>query len=128
MPEGVPRALFGVPSRRSDVALLSTPYALGEAEKNLREKAPKSLDDLDTLIAQLEVCSEPPSSVVAQVEPFVSYPSDRRVLAGAVYAQADWFVTGDKNHFGHLYGKTVHGVLILSLREALSRLISPSSW
>jgi predicted nucleic acid-binding protein len=100
IPDGVPRALFGVPRTRDDVTLLSTAYALGEAERNLTRKAPKSLDDFDTLTSYLEVCSEPPSRVIVQTERFVSYASDRHVLAGAVYAQADWFVTETRTTLG----------------------------
>ena len=47
---------------------------------------------------------------------------DRPVLAAAMQASCDALVTGDRRHFGRLYGRTIGRVMIYdpaSLAEAL---------
>lgn len=39
---------------------------------------------------------------------------DRPVLAAAIHHHCDMLVTGDRTHFGPFYGKSIHGVTILS--------------
>ena len=48
---------------------------------------------------------------------------DAPILAAAVTAQADVLVTGDRGHFGHLFGRTVRGVRELSLAATLDRVL-----
>ena len=50
-------------------------------------------------------------------------PEDAPILAAAVQAKADLLVTGDRSHFGHLFRKTVRGVRVESLADALARLL-----
>ena len=38
--------------------------------------------------------------------------SRSRGLAGAISAKADWLLTKDGKHFGHLYGIRVYDVLV----------------
>ncbi len=45
---------------------------------------------------------------------------DRPVLAAAIRLRCDALITGDRTHFGHLYGKAVAGVLVLSPTEAVA--------
>ncbi|HMU50769.1 MAG TPA: hypothetical protein PKA13_13420 [Geminicoccaceae bacterium] len=49
---------------------------------------------------------------------------DAPILAAAVAAAADLLVTGDRRHFGGLFGRTVHGVRILSLADGLAELLA----
>ena len=42
-------------------------------------------------------------------------PKDQPILAGAMASGSDYLVTGDKRHFGHLYGKTLFGVTIVTV-------------
>jgi len=47
---------------------------------------------------------------------------DRPILASAIAGQCDYLVTGDRKDFGHLFGKSVQGVKVVSpaqLAEAL---------
>ena len=48
---------------------------------------------------------------------------DQPILCGAVVCGADFLLTGDKKDFGHLYGKTVHGVMVVSVAMLVEELI-----
>lgn len=48
---------------------------------------------------------------------------DRPILCGAISGSADYLLTGDKRDFGHLFGKTVRGVKIVSVQLLLAELI-----
>jgi hypothetical protein len=47
---------------------------------------------------------------------------DVPILAAAA-AGADLLITGDRRHFGHLFGRTLEGVTVLGLAEALRQLL-----
>ncbi len=103
------------------IDLFMTEYALAEAEGNLRKKSPKSLSEFQRLKPTIQVCRTPPrelESRVSKAAPLVPR-KDLPILAGAVFAEVDWLVTYDDEHFGNLYGKDVHGVLILEPRHAV---------
>ena len=40
-------------------------------------------------------------------------PKDQPTLLTAIHGRADYLLTGDARHFGHLYGKRIEGVLVL---------------
>ena len=40
-------------------------------------------------------------------------PKDQPILLAAIYGKADYLLTGDVRHFGHLYGKRIEGVRVL---------------
>jgi hypothetical protein len=71
---------------------------------------------LDDLLAQVDVApfeaSELPPDVAARLP-----EKDRAVLAAAMRLRCETLVTGDRTHFGALYGKTVNGVSIHSPRS-----------
>jgi len=48
---------------------------------------------------------------------------DAPMLAAAIQAHADLLVTGDRTHFGHLYGQTIAGLETVAPAEALARLL-----
>jgi hypothetical protein len=48
---------------------------------------------------------------------------DRPVLASAIQHQCDALITGDKTHFGRLYGQTIAGVCIHS-PQSLAELLA----
>jgi predicted nucleic acid-binding protein len=96
--------------RLSGVELLSASYAIAEARRNLSEDRLDALARLDKLLRGVEVVDEgeeisPPGSV--QID-----PKDKPILLAAVRGNAGFLLTGDKRHFGHLYGQTVRGVTI----------------
>jgi len=40
-------------------------------------------------------------------------PKDHPILLAAIHGNADYLLTGDARHFGHLYGKRIEGVLVV---------------
>ena len=49
---------------------------------------------------------------------------DLPILCGAIAARADYLLTGDKKDFGHLAGRTIGGVKIVSIQPLLADLIA----
>jgi hypothetical protein len=42
-------------------------------------------------------------------------------FVGPIHARADYLLTGDARHFGHLYGKRIEGLLILRPAQYFER-------
>lgn len=51
-------------------------------------------------------------------------PKDAPILAAAIASKADRLLTGDLKHFGHLYGRTFHGALIVSPRLLAEEIVN----
>ena len=49
--------------------------------------------------------------------------NDAPILAAAAAAKVDALVTGDRRHFGPLFGQTLRGVRILSLADAIELVL-----
>ena len=96
-------------------------YVAEEARRNLAAKFPGGLTALDLLLSRIHVAAvHAPDAALEDTLPLPE--KDRPVLAAAIRHGCQALVTGDRTHFGRLYGKTVHGVTIhspLSLAEAL---------
>lgn len=96
-------------------------YAVEEARRNLDLKFPDNLPQLATLIAACGIV--PASTVEAQVTVTVK-SKDMPILGGAISGRATHLLTGDERDFGHLFGRNVQGVTIVSprmLAEELAR-------
>ena len=97
-------------------------YVVEEARRNLALKAPDSLPALDRLVPRIQVAQVKPG--VAEAEAVRSLPEkDRPVLAAAIQLGCQVLVTGDRTHFGALYGKTLGGVKIHSPRSLAEMLL-----
>jgi predicted nucleic acid-binding protein len=81
--------------------LIVGPTVLREADEVVRRKAPTSLPLLAQLLeaGQVETSSAPTSKQIESARSLVAYIPDARVLAEAIRAEVDWFVTHDKEHF-----------------------------
>lgn len=87
-------------------------FVLAEARRNLAAKAPAGLEALESLLLRLHL-AETQGGVERQ--PDLPLPEkDRPVMAAAIHLGCDALVTGDRRHFGGLYGRAVHGVTIYS--------------
>ena len=98
-------------------------YVVEEAHRNLALKAPDSLPVLDRIITRIHVAQVKPG--VAEAEAVRSLPEkDRPVLAAAIQLGCQALVTGDRTHFGALYGKTLGAVKIHSPRSLAEMLLA----
>ena len=99
--------------KSSGHTLVADAYVVEEARRNLEAKFPAALKDFECLLNQLESaatlrCFLPPGLVPELPE------KDRPVLAAAIQRRCDVLLTGDKTHFGPLYGKNLEGVTVHS--------------
>lgn len=106
--------------------LLASPHVIEEATRNIRVKVPEKSADLATLIELMERVPEAPPKIVEWAAAKGLPDKDAPVLAAAVAGRADLLVTGDRTHFGHLFGKEFGGVTVSSLRGALETVLERS--
>lgn len=81
--------------------LIVGPNVLRECEEVVKRKCPDSLPRLAYLLelARIEVATEPGDEEIITARAIVSYEPDAYVLAEAMGAEPDWFITHDKAHF-----------------------------
>jgi predicted nucleic acid-binding protein len=97
-------------------------YVIEEARRNVLAKAPDAMPVLERVLSRVT------TPAVRRVDPALkaSLPlsaKDRPVLAAAILDACDALVTGDRAHFGSLYGRTIHGVAIHSPRSLAAALL-----
>jgi len=100
-----------------DVTLVSSAYAIHEAERNL--DAADSRTRLYRLLQQIEIADEAPATV-ALPKDVQLIAKDRPILLAAIHANCSHLLTGDHQHFGELFGRSVEGVRILTVRDYLT--------
>lgn len=97
-------------------------FVVEEANRNLLAKAIKGRAQLAALLADVRMA--PTRARDAYLESTLPLPGkDQPVLAGAIVNGCEALVTGDKAHFGRLYGKKVQGVAIHSPRSLAEALL-----
>jgi predicted nucleic acid-binding protein len=99
-PTGGARKLFLL-AEAGVLKLVVGPTVLKECDEVIRRKAPGSSPRLAQLLvaAQTETSAPPSKSQIKTAQSYVRYAPDVRVLAEAIHAKPDWFVTHDKEHF-----------------------------
>ena len=127
-PAGGARKLFLL-AEAGILKLVVGPTVLSECDEVTRRKAPGSLPTLAQLlaIAQTETSSQPSRGQIKTARAYVHYAPDARVLAEAICAAPDWFITHDRQHFLKTRGKIqlpfeigTPGDLIQKLKEDFS--------
>jgi predicted nucleic acid-binding protein len=104
--------------RLEGVRLVTSNFVMGEVQRNLHQVA--QIERLRVLMRQVRILTFERFPVVDEA---VELPEkDRPVLEGAIQAKVDHLVTGDKKHFGTLYGRTIRGVRITAPSELLALL------
>lgn len=89
-------------------------YVLAEAEKNLAAKFPEGLPELTARTRSCTVAVTPRNALrFSDLIPLLP-EKDLPVLVSAIEADCDALVTGDKKHFGEVYGRVFQGVRIVS--------------
>lgn len=121
-PEGNARALCRLAAGGA-IALVTSSYAAEEAARNIQLKFPACVPDLAALLERLVLGPEPASVLVGEAAAAGLPEKDAPILAAAIAARADILVTGDRRHFGPLYGKSVRDVLILPPADALGKVL-----
>jgi uncharacterized protein len=105
--------VFLVQLKSSGHVLVADGYVPGEARRNLEAKFPAAIKDFEALMTLVEASTGTCGSLPADIAPELP-EKDRPVLAASIHHQCEIFLTGDKTHFGPLYGRTVEGVEIHS--------------
>jgi predicted nucleic acid-binding protein len=99
-PTGGARKLFLL-AETGVLKLVVGPIVLEECDEVIRRKAPGSSPRLAQLLAaaQTETSAPPSKRQIKTAQSYVRYAPDAHVLAEAIHAKPDWFVTHDKEHF-----------------------------
>lgn len=93
----------------TDVELLTSAYAIVEADRNIR--TPEQRTRLHRLVQSVEIVDEPQGQMLPEG---LRLPTkDVPILLAAIESRANYLLTGDKDHFGAYFDKTIYGVLIL---------------
>ena len=122
-PQGRARALFRL-AASGRCELVASPHAILEARRNLILKTPRGAEALDALMEQVEKVAEAGPQMVESATSHDLQDRDAPILAAAVAAGVNFLVTGDRTHFGHLFGSDVGGVRIVSPAEALESVLA----
>jgi hypothetical protein len=77
------------------------------------------MPDLIELLRQVRLVSDADCAAVDAADQLPI--KDRPIVAAAVAAAATHLVTGDKQHFGPLFGQVIEGVMVLPPGEYLRR-------
>lgn len=107
--------------------LLCSPFALDEARRNIARKHPAKTPDLEQLITRITICREAAPDGVQWARTAGLPEKDAPILAAAIQAKADMLATGDRTHFGMLYGRKLSGVEVLTPRAALERILKSAA-
>jgi predicted nucleic acid-binding protein len=105
-PDGGSRKLFQL-AEAGVLRLVVGPIVLRECDEVVRTKKPSSAPQLAQLLAvsRTESSSTPTARQIKAAKQYVQYAPDAHVLAEAIQAAPDWFVTHDKAHFLKQRGK-----------------------
>ncbi|RPJ32602.1 MAG: PIN domain-containing protein [Verrucomicrobiaceae bacterium] len=104
---------FLVQLKSSGHVLVADGYVVGEARRNLEAKFPTALKELEDLMKQVEASARTCGPLRPEIAPNLP-AKDRPVLAASIHHQCQVLLTGDKTHFGPLYGRTIETVEIHS--------------
>lgn len=121
VPDSATRVLFNAALGRSK-GLVSNLHAVQEAKKNLHLKKPEFLHACDLLLKSVEI-----SSAFASFSGVSLPQQDYPILAGAIGSRCDYLWTGDKRHFGALYGTSIGGVTVVSSIQ-LAEVLLKKGW
>jgi predicted nucleic acid-binding protein len=91
---------------------------LEEVRRNLGLKYPEALPHFEILAKKCELTASSPAELPVPLK-----EKDRPILAGAIAGKATHLMTGDQADFGHLFGKTVEGVKVVSPKMLAEELV-----
>jgi predicted nucleic acid-binding protein len=118
---GSVRAFFAL-AKAGVCELASSGYAMEEARRNVLAKCPGRTGELEMLLKQVSPCREPSPATVAWAVAQRLPPKDAPILAAAVESHCHILVTGDRTHFGALFGKRLRGTVVMLPVDAIGLL------
>ena len=86
--------------------------AIEEARRNVELKRPAWSENFQQLVAKVEVVA----SIKFEIDVSLT-EKDLPILCTAIHAGCEMLVTGDKRHFGHLYGQSISGTRVITLLQ-----------
>lgn len=98
--------------------LLSSAFAIAEAQRNIAAKYPPCAARLETLIAKLVVVAQPVPVAIGIALP----EKDRPIYLAALACRATHLLTGDRQHFGRHMNRpqATGGIVIQTVAEYLA--------
>jgi len=103
--------------------LVTSTVAVTEATRNLSAKVPAAMDRWGLVGAVVGIVPESDPRLLERVDVALE-AKDRPILAAALGCRAPVLVTGDRRHFGSLFGRVIAGTVVVPPREALERLLT----
>ena len=101
------------------IQLLSSSYAIEEARRNL---SVDRLEAMTRLVRLLESVSTVEATLDLELPHNIRLNrKDQPILMAAIRGKADYLLTGDVRHFGHLFGKRIEGVMVLRPAQYFAR-------
>lgn len=97
-------------------------YVVEEARRNLSAKEPHAAAALQHVLSHVTVDAAQSGDVALEAS-LPLPPKDRPVLAAAIRLRCNILVTGDRTHFGTLFGRAIQGVTIHSPRSLAETLL-----
>ena len=122
-PDGNARALFKLAALRGTL-LVTSRFAVEEAFRNIAIKTPQHIDEGESLLTDVAEVAEPSAAWLDVARQHGVPPKDAPILGAAMAHAADLLVTGDRSHFGHLYGMHIQGVLVVPPAAAVGLLLN----
>lgn len=102
--------------------LITNMYAIEEARRNLSNKKTVALPHLESLLKWIEVVGVTTTALDVKIA-----SKDIPILGGAIAGNATHLLTGDKQDFEALWGKTFQGVKIVS-PQMLADELAKKGW
>jgi predicted nucleic acid-binding protein len=97
--------------------LITNAYAREEAGRNLAAKHVKKGAHFDQFCDKITIVPLDLFEIKVRLA-----EKDRPILCGAISGKADYLLTGDKKDFGHLFGRTIRGVKIVTVALLVEEL------
>jgi predicted nucleic acid-binding protein len=120
MPDSPTRILLDIILRHASV--VTNEHAWEEARRNIEHKRPHLIAALNNLKPEIEF-----SSHFKEVDQPVLPDNDQPIIGGAIASRCSHLWTGDKRHFGPLYGRTIQGTRIVS-GIMLAKEVAAKGW
>jgi len=99
-------------------ACVTNSHAVTEAQRNLASKQPQHSLSGRELIDHIPLDNRYTDPSVGALP-----EKDKPILGGAIATHCTHLLTGDRTHFGSLYGRRINGVEVVSPRQLADQLI-----